>query len=286
MWFAKLGGGHFGDDESNDHDDDTFCPPSSEGVSPFGPVPVSSMTPEGLTVDAGGNLFVADQSNAVVEKITPSGTLSIVAGNGTSSPATPGPATSSSLVYPSGVAVDALGNLSIADLYGGSQYCGEVDRVTPDGTLSILAGTGACGGAIAGPADSTPVFVPASLAINQTGNLEVSTFEQIVTIDLGSSPRNPQIKALRPTANGLRVRWTAPTSLIGTVTSYVATAANGNGDVVGSCTARGGDRICVITGLPSTGHVNVSVKVNENHVPHALSGIVSFTSASAGVTLG
>jgi hypothetical protein len=71
--------------------------------------------PAAVAVDTFGNIYIADYNNAVIEKVTPAGTLSIVAGSGQLGPPTPGPATRSDLPYPTGVAADTVGDLYIAD---------------------------------------------------------------------------------------------------------------------------------------------------------------------------
>src|ERR1035437_5393561 len=76
--------------------------------------------PLGLAVDSQFNVYFADQHNHRVRKITPGGIISDFAGTGicsaaTDGPATDGPATSSPLCYPTAVALDAAGNLYIAD---------------------------------------------------------------------------------------------------------------------------------------------------------------------------
>jgi len=72
--------------------------------------------PYGFAVDAAGNLFIADTSNNRVRKVTPSGVISTVAGNGTRGfSGDGGPATSAQLNSLSGVAVDTAGNVFIAD---------------------------------------------------------------------------------------------------------------------------------------------------------------------------
>ena len=75
-----------------------------------------------MALDAQGDLYIADTGNQVVEKVTPAGELSIVAGMvGKQGSPTPGPATGSKLGYPFGLAVNSHGDLFIAD----SSACGE-----------------------------------------------------------------------------------------------------------------------------------------------------------------
>jgi DNA-binding beta-propeller fold protein YncE len=84
-----------------------------------------------LTVGLDGDVYIADQCNYEVEKVTSSGTLSIIAGTGTDGKPAAGPATSSDLTDPVGVAVDSAGNVYIADANSA-----EVLKVTPSGTSS------------------------------------------------------------------------------------------------------------------------------------------------------
>jgi len=82
-----------------------------------GPATDASLSqPSGVTADASGNLFIADTQNFVIRKVDVNGIITTVAGNGAYGySGDGGPATSASLSYPSGVAVDASGNLFIAD---------------------------------------------------------------------------------------------------------------------------------------------------------------------------
>jgi DNA-binding beta-propeller fold protein YncE len=78
-------------------------------------------------VDASGNLYIADYSNNRIRKVNSSGIISTVAGNGTQAfSGDGGPVTSASLNGPTGVAVDAAGNLYVAD-----RSNSRIRRVTP-----------------------------------------------------------------------------------------------------------------------------------------------------------
>jgi hypothetical protein len=72
---------------------------------------VSVGEPYNLKVTAAGTIYFADYTNSMVLKVTPGGTLSIVAGTGTRGTPTPGPATSSNLNRPWSVGVDAVENI-------------------------------------------------------------------------------------------------------------------------------------------------------------------------------
>ena len=258
----------------------------SYGTPTPGPATASKLSyPGAIALDGDGNLFIADEDAAVVEKVSVSGTLSIVAGTGSPGSVTPGPATSSPVSWPSGVAVDASGNLLIADRSGGAGWFGLIEQVAADGTLSILGGTGECGDAVAGPAASSPICGPRSVTVDPSGNLVVVTAYQVVSITLEGSTLRPRITVLRPSSGGLQVRWHAPTTLAGKVSTYVATATDANGQVVGACTGSGSSRSCRIASLPSSGVVQVTVTANERNVSHAASGTVTFTSNPVAVDL-
>lgn len=127
--------------------------------------------PYGLALDSAGNLYVADYGNQVVRKIAPDGTITTVAGTGkrASSPDDAGPL-NTSLLSPRNVAVDGAGNLYIAEYEGH-----RVRKLTPDGKLSTVAGTGVA--AWSGDhklATDAQLKHPAGMAFDRTGALYIA----------------------------------------------------------------------------------------------------------------
>src|SRR5277367_1208702 len=72
-------------------------------------------TPNGIAFDSSGNVYLVDSDNNLIEKVNPSGTLSIFAGTGAAAPPVPGPATSSPLNGPGAIVFDSAGNAYTAD---------------------------------------------------------------------------------------------------------------------------------------------------------------------------
>jgi sugar lactone lactonase YvrE len=93
--------------------------------------------PFGVVADAAGNLYVSDTFNYVIRKITPAGSVSTLAGI----PGTPGfangPGESATFAYPQSIAIDANGNLYVADLLNAA-----VRKVTPAGVVSTFVTLG------------------------------------------------------------------------------------------------------------------------------------------------
>jgi uncharacterized protein (TIGR03437 family) len=127
--------------------------------------------PTGVALDAGGTLYIADSGNERIRRVTPAGTISTVAGNGVAGFAGDrGPATAAQLNNPVSVAVDASGNLYIAD-----RSNNRVRRVTPAGAIESIAGTGVAG--YSGDnlsATMAQLNAPAGVALDAAGNLYVS----------------------------------------------------------------------------------------------------------------
>jgi sugar lactone lactonase YvrE len=127
--------------------------------------------PSGVAVDASGNLFIADTDNSAVRKVDTSGIITTVAGDGQEGYfGDGGPATSAKLEFPSGVAVDTLGNLFIADYYGE-----RIRKVDTNGIITTAAGNGIGGySGDGGPATNADLYYPQSVAVDASGNLFIA----------------------------------------------------------------------------------------------------------------
>jgi sugar lactone lactonase YvrE len=145
----------------------------------------------GVAVDGAGNLFVADSRNHRVRRVTPDGIITTIAGNGTQGfSGDGGPAIDAQLAFPIDVAVDAAGNLFIADFYNN-----RIRRVSADGIITTIAGNGTQGySGDDGPASSASLSTPWAVALDGVGNVYVA--------DTG----NNAIRVLRPAKEPLHRR--------------------------------------------------------------------------------
>jgi sugar lactone lactonase YvrE len=136
--------------------------------------PASAATLNGpldIAFDSAGNLFIADMNR--IRKVTPEGTITTVAGPGNpSSIGDHGPATEAFLSRPLGLAVDREENLYLSEF---GTNANRVRRVTPDGTITTVAGTGKAGfSGDGGPAAQAQISVPIGVATDAQGNLYIA----------------------------------------------------------------------------------------------------------------
>ena len=128
-------------------------------------------TPASIAIDATGNVYVADAFNHRVRRITPDGVITAFAGTGQAGFDGDGAhAIDAQLRSPLGVAVDNSGTLYIADTYNH-----RIRKVTSDGIISTIAGTGESGfGGDGGPGTAAMLSYPTGIAVTEDGTLYIA----------------------------------------------------------------------------------------------------------------
>lgn len=188
---------------------DAFAGTGEEGFHGDGGPAIQArfQSPGGIAVDAAGNVYVADANNRRVRRIDTSGTITTVAGNGEQGSAGDGgPATEAQLNIPTDIALDASGNLYIAEAVGN-----RVRKVDATGTISTVAGTGVQGSeGDDGPAVEAQLNRPLAMTVDAEGRIFIGEY------------------------NGHRVR---RVDLEGTITTIAGTGSKGGAGDGGPATA-------------------------------------------------
>jgi uncharacterized protein (TIGR03437 family) len=129
---------------------------------------------QGIAYDSDGGVYLSDTDHHRVRHVSTAGVIRTVAGTGTAGFAGDGGrAASAKLNTPYGLAVSADGSLYIADLGNG-----RVRRVSPNGLISTVAGTGARAVSADGiPATAAALLSPRNVLADRAGNLYISEFE-------------------------------------------------------------------------------------------------------------
>jgi uncharacterized protein (TIGR03437 family) len=127
--------------------------------------------PRGVTEDIFGNLYIAEYYGQRVRKVGTNGIITTLAGNGIQGfSGDGGPATSAELNGPYRVTVDLAGNVYIPDS-GNSR----IRKVSPDGTITTIAGNGGVGrGGDGGAATNATLNYPEAVAFDPAGNYYIA----------------------------------------------------------------------------------------------------------------
>lgn len=141
---------------------------SSEGFSDGNALQAQFNTPSGIAIDRAGNIIIADTSNNRIRKLSSDGTrVSTIAGSGVAG-LKDGRAGEAQFDGPIGVAVDQSGNLFIADAYNDS-----IRKITTEGVVTTVAGTGSPGYSDGQTNDAT-FDTPCGVAVDEDGNVFVA----------------------------------------------------------------------------------------------------------------
>jgi uncharacterized protein (TIGR03437 family) len=222
------------------------------------------LNPLGIAFDSAGALYVVDHDAAVVRKITANGTISTVAGS------------EGQLRGPNGVAVDSTGNIYVSDtgnnriarfspyvaftsfgdgflngpegialdtdgnLYIADTFNGRIRKLAPDGTLTVVAGTGSTGlySGDNNPATSAALSLPTDVAVDRNGTLYIADFgnSRIRTVTNGiirTIAGSPDAPALTEGQDALNVRLNGPTGVGVDVAGNVYLVESGIGSGTG-----------------------------------------------------
>ncbi len=128
----------------------------------------SFFLPAGVALDAAGNVYVADEANNTVRKITASGVVTTLAGTAGVSGSADGTGAAARFRSPQGIAVDSSGNVYVADTYNCT-----IRLITSAGVVSTLAGTAGTCGTTDGTGPVASFTLPVALAVDTSGNLYV-----------------------------------------------------------------------------------------------------------------
>jgi sugar lactone lactonase YvrE len=127
--------------------------------------------PLDVTVDAAGNVFVADTWNFTIRKVTGAGEVTTLAGRAGNAGSADGTGSAARFYWPFGVAVDATGNVYVADAWNQT-----IRKVTPAGEVTTLAGLAGTSGSADGIGSAARFNYPGRLAIDLAGNLYVPDY--------------------------------------------------------------------------------------------------------------
>ena len=127
---------------------------------------------DGIVMDQLGNIYLATNGEHTIKKISPSGVITIIAGtSGVSGySGDGGPATAATLNFPQGLAIDASGNIFVADFFNHV-----IRKINVSGVITTVVGTSTAGyGGDGGPATAAQLSWVQGITIDQAGNLYLS----------------------------------------------------------------------------------------------------------------
>ena len=182
--------------------------------------------PYGVVTDATGNVYVADRASHTIRKITPAGAVTTLAGLANTEGSADGTGSAARFSFPTGLGVDAAGNVYVAD--NGNNL---LRRITPAGVVTTVVGVAREPG---GPRTGGRLFNPSAVAIDAAGNYFIAnTGDQTIVMypPVGPGVVLAGFPGIRGSQDGTdsTARFNGPTDLVldGLGNLYVADQSNG-----------------------------------------------------------
>lgn len=125
--------------------------------------------PWGVAIDSSNNIYIGDTLNNTVRKISPSGTVTTLAGLPGRTSSVDGSASTARFEDPYAIAADGSGNLYVADATDHS-----IRKITSDGTVTTMAGKGGSFGSTDGTGNAARFKNPLGIAADSAGNVYVA----------------------------------------------------------------------------------------------------------------
>jgi len=184
--------------------------------------------PFGVAVDTAGNIFVGDAVNRTIRKVTSAGVVTTLAGAAGSSGSADGTGSAARFFLPKGVAVDAAGNIFVAD--DGNHT---IRKVTSAGVVTTLAGTAGVTGSTDGTGSAARFNSPYGVAVDTAGNVFVAdmgnhTIRKVTSAGVATTPAGlaGSIGSTNGTGSAARFNYPADVAIDSMGNIFVADSIN------------------------------------------------------------
>jgi hypothetical protein len=125
--------------------------------------------PQNLAVDRAGNIYVADGNGDAIRMVTPEGVVTTIAGSPLNAGAADGTGGAASFNDPTGISVDGLGNVYVAD-FGNNT----IRKIAPGAIVTTIAGSPGVTGSADGTGSAASFNGPAGVGVDSSGNVYVA----------------------------------------------------------------------------------------------------------------